>query len=192
MSVDGPINTLSGNGWVQLDNGTVYGEPLSRVHAQGKIEGQVVQIGVGHPEQRGRNGRSASGSYDLHSRQFQVDAHGNDIDIAKIERLRNAGADVAGNLGFSLSGSGTFDDPHLNGHASLANLTVGGERFGEFDVVAHTANQNLIYDITSRLEAAELTAHGQTALRGDNETQATLNFSKFNIGGSSRWRTSTD
>ena len=89
---------------------------------------------------------------------------------------------MAGSLGFSLSGSGTFDDPHLNGNASLADLTVSGERFGEFDATAHTANRNLIYDVTSRLEAAKLTAHGQTALRGDNETQATLNFSKFNIG----------
>ena len=84
--------------------------------------------------------------------------------------------------GFSLSGSGTFDDPHLNARASLANFTVSGERFGEFDVVAHTANRNVIYDITSRLEAAELTAHGQTALQGDYETQASLDFSKFNIG----------
>ena len=38
------------------------------------------------------------------------------------------------------------------------------------------------YDITSRLEATELTAHGQTALQGDYETQASLDFSKFNIG----------
>ncbi len=182
MSADGSIHALNGGGWVQLDHGTVYGEPLSRVHVQGKIAGQVVQLSsVTITNAAGT--AIGSGTYDLHSRQFQVNAHGNGIDTSKIERLRNAGTDVAGNLVFSLSGSGTFDDPHLDGHASLANLAVGGERFGEFDVVAHTANQNLIYDITSRFEAAELTAHGQTALRGDNDTQATLNFSKFNIGG---------
>ena len=181
MSADGSIHSLNGGGWVQLDHGTVYGEPLSRVHVQGKIAGQVVQLGsVTITNAAGT--AIGSGTYDLRSRQFQVNAHGNGIDTSKIERLRNAGTDVAGNLVFSLSGSGTFDDPHLDGHASLANLAVGGERFGEFDVVAHTANQNLIYDITSRFEAAELTAHGQTALRGDNDTQATLNFSKFNIG----------
>ena len=181
MSTDGSIRMLNGGGWVQLDHGTVYGEPLSRVHVQGKIAGQVAQLGsVTITNAAGT--AIGSGTYDLRSRQFQVNAHGNGIDISKIERLRNAGTDVAGNLAFSLSGSGSFDDPHLNGHASLANLTVAGERFGEFDVVAHTANQNLIYDLTSRFETAELTAHGQTAMRGDNETQATLDFSKFNIG----------
>ena len=65
------------------------------------------------------------------------------IDIAKIDRLRNAGAALAGSLGFSLSGSGTFDDPHLNGQAHRwPTCTVSGERFGEFDVVAHTANRS--------------------------------------------------
>jgi translocation and assembly module TamB len=181
VSVDGPIQTLNGSGWVQLDNGALYGEPLTRVHAQGKIVGQALQL-ASVTMNSAAGTVTGSGTYDLHTRQFQVDAHGTGIDIAKIERLRSAGTELAGSLGFSLSGSGTFDDPHLNGRASLADFTVSGERFGEFDIVAHTANQNLIYDITSRLEAAQLTAHGQTALRGDNETQATLKFSKFNIG----------
>ena len=181
VSLDGPIEALTGSGWVQLDNGALYGEPLTRAHAQGKIVGQALQL-ASVTMNSAAGTVSGFGTYDLHTRQFQVDAHGAGIDIAKIERLRSDGTELAGSLGFSLSGSGTFDDPHLNGRASLANFTVSGERFGEFDVVAHTADRNLIYDITSRLEAAELTAHGQTALRGDNETQATLKFSKFNIG----------
>jgi translocation and assembly module TamB len=180
-SVDGPIKTLNGDGWIQLDNGALYGEPLTRVHAQGKIAGQALQISsITAVSAAGTV--TGSGAYDLQTKQFQVGIQGNEIDIAKIERVRNEGRNLAGSLGFSLSGSGTFDDPHLNGHASLVNVTVGGERFGEFDVTAHTANRNLIYDITSRLEAAKLTAHGQTQLRGENETQATLKFSKFNIG----------
>jgi translocation and assembly module TamB len=181
LSVDGPIETLNGSGWVQLDNGTLYGEPVTRVHAQGKMAGKALQL-ASVTMSSAAGTINGSGTYDLHTRQFQVDAHGTGIDMAKIERLRDAGAGMAGSLGFSLAGSGTFDDPHINGRASLANFTVSGERFGEFDVVAHTANQKLTYDITSRLEAAELTAHGQTELRGDNQTQATLKFSKFNIG----------
>jgi translocation and assembly module TamB len=181
MAVDGPVRTLNGNGWLQLDNGALYGEPLTLVRAVGKFNGQVVQL-ASVTVNSAAGSMTASGNYDVHSHQFKVDARGAGIDIAKINKLRNSGAALSGSLGFSLSGSGTFDDPHLNARASLANFTVSGERFGEFDIVAHTANRNVIYDITSRLEAAELTAHGQTALRGDNETQATLNFSKFNIG----------
>jgi translocation and assembly module TamB len=181
MAADGPVATLNGNGWVQLDNGSLYGEALTRVRAEGKIAGQVVQLSsvtMNHAA----GTVTGSGTYDLHSQQFQVDARGTGIDIAKLDRLRTTRTEVAGSLGFSLSGSGTFDDPHINGRASLSNFAVGSERFGQFDIVAHTANRNLIYDITSRLEATELTGQGQTALHGDNETKATLNFSKFNIG----------
>jgi translocation and assembly module TamB len=181
VSVDGPLKTLTGDGWVQLDNGTLYGEPLTRVHVQGKMAAQALQLSsITMTSAAGTI--TGSGAYDLHTEQFHVNGQGKGIDIAKIERLRNEGGEFAGSLGFSLSGSGTFDDPRLNGSASLANVTVRGERFGEFDVTASTANGNLIYDVTSRLEAAMLTAHGQTALRDDYETKATLKFSKFNIG----------
>ncbi len=41
---------------------------------------------------------TASGTYDLHSKQFQVDARGTGIDIARIEKLRSAGATLSGSL----------------------------------------------------------------------------------------------
>jgi translocation and assembly module TamB len=181
MAVDGPIDTLNGNGWVQLDNGTLYGEPLTRARAEGKIAGQVVQLSS-VTLNNAAGAVTGTGSYDLRTRQFQVDARGTGIDITKIDRLRGATTQMSGSLAFTLAGSGTFDDPQINGKASLANLTVGGEHFGEFNAVAHTANRALTWDVTSRLQAAEFTAHGETALRGDNETRATLNFTKFNIG----------
>jgi translocation and assembly module TamB len=181
IDADGPLRMLNGNGWVQLDNGVIYGEPVARVRAEGKMVDDVVQIAsVTLNEAAGKV--AASGTYDLHSRHFQVDARGEGIDIAKVKRIRDANLQIDGNLGFSVTGSGTFDDPRLEGRASLTDLTLSGEPFGRVDIVAHTAHRNLTYDITSRLEAAELTAHGRTELSGDYATEATLDFSRFNIG----------
>jgi translocation and assembly module TamB len=181
LNVDGALNMLGGTGWVELEKGEIYGEPLTRARAQGKLGGQVVQLStVTLTSAAGTI--AGSGSYDLHSRQFQVDAHGSALDLAKIERLRHSGTDLAGNLGFTLSGSGTFDDPRLEARADISNLAISGDKLGSMNVVAHAANRTLTYDITSRLEAAELVAHGQTALDGENETQATLKFSRFNVG----------
>ncbi len=181
IDADGAIQTLDGNGWIELDNGSLYGEPVTHVHAQGKIVGKVVQLAsITASSPAGKV--TASGSYDLRSRRFQVNAQAASLNVAKIQRIRDAGMQVTGNLSFLVTGSGTFDDPRLEGHATLAGLTLSGEPFGEVNFVAHTANHNLIYDVTTRLEAAEFTAHGQTALNGDYETQATLNFSRFNIG----------
>ncbi len=181
MAVDGPIDALNGNGWVQLDNGTMFGEQLTRARAQGKIVGQAVQLST-VTINNAAGTVTGSGTYDFRSKQFQVDAHGTGIDIAKIDKLRNAASQMSGSLAFSLAGSGTFEDPQLNGTATLANLAIGAERFGELNAEAHTADHALTWNLTSRLQTAELTAHGQTVLHGDNQTQATLNFAKFDIG----------
>jgi translocation and assembly module TamB len=69
----------------------------------------------------------------------------------------------------------------LAANATLTNLSLGGEPIGALEFVAHTANHSLAYDMTTKLESAELAVHGQTALKGDYATQARLQFSRFNI-----------
>ena len=181
LNIDGPLNTLSGTGWIELEKGALYGEPLTRARAQGKMVGQVVQL-ASLTMTSAAGTVAGTGSYDFHSGQFQIDAHGNNLDVAKIQRLRQSVSDLAGTFEFTVSGSGTFDDPHLDAHATLSNIAIGGDKLGSIDAVARAANRTLTYDITSHLETAEFVAHGQTALHDDNETQASLNFSRFNIG----------
>ena len=181
VNADGPLRVLSASGWVELDGGAIYGEPVARLRAQGNIANQKIKLtSLTVNEELGKI--AATGSYDLKSRHFDVDAKGSGIDAAHIQWLRRKNMGVTGNLGFSVSGSGTFDDPRLEAHATLANLALGGEPIGSLELVAHTANRAATYDLSTRLEGAELVAHGQTALSGDYATQAKLDFSRFNIG----------
>jgi translocation and assembly module TamB len=181
LQVSGAIDTLGGSGWVELDGGTVYGEPIARLRAQGTMADQVVKLAsVTVNEAAGT--LAATGSYDLKARRFEVDTHGSGIDVAKIGSLSRAGVEATGKLGFSVSGSGSIDDPRLEAHATLTSLTLGGESVGTLDFVAHTANLSATYDATTRLETAQLNLHGQTALSGDYATKANLEFSEFNIG----------
>ena len=62
---------------------------------------------------------TASGSYDFHAKHFQLDAHAERIDLAQVGWLKQRNLDVAGKLGISVAGSGTLDDPQLEGHASV-------------------------------------------------------------------------
>lgn len=181
FSLDGPYSALNGNGWVQVDNGVLYGEPFARARAEGRIANEVVQLSsVDFSAAAGTI--TGTGSYDLHTHQFHVNARGTNLDVAKIQKVHDHAGQLAGSMTFTIAGSGTVDDPLLEAHASLANLSVGDERLGAVDLIAHTANQAVTWDLTSRLESAELSAHGQTALRGDNQTQATMKFSRFDIG----------
>ena len=181
VQVNGAINTLGGSGWVELDGGTVYGEPIARIRAQGTMANQVVKLAsLTVNEAAGKV--AATGSFDVKTRHFQIDTHGSGIDVSRIGWLSRAGVEATGKLGFQVAGSGTVDDPRLEARATLTSLTLGGESVGTLEFVAHTANRSATYDATTRLETAELNLHGQTALDGDYSTQAKLEFSQFNIG----------
>ncbi len=181
IQVDGPLHALVGSGWLELDKGSVYGEPVNRIRAQGTIADQKIKLtSVTVNDDAGK--LAATGSYDLQSHRFQLDAKGTGIDVSRIQWLHNHDLAVSGKLGLSVQGSCTFDNPCLEAHATLAGLTLNGESLGSLELTAHGSNHAVTYDMTTRLEAAELTAHGQTALGGDFVTHAKLDFSLLNIG----------
>jgi translocation and assembly module TamB len=182
LQADGPVRALGGSGWVEVDGGSVYGEPVTRFRAQGTMTNDLIKLASVTVSAPAGN-LSAKGSYDFKGRHFQMDAKGAGIDVAKIESLRRQGVELTGKLGFTVLGSGTLDDPRLDAHATLSPLALAGEPLGGLDLVAHTFDRSVTYNATTRLEGAELNIHGQTALNGDNATQAELVFSRFNISG---------
>ena len=181
FDVNGQLHSPGGSGWVELDDGAAYGEPLIRARGQGTLEGRVLKLSsVTLTNKAGSV--TGSGIYDFDSEHFQAEAHGTGLDIASIERLHQAGENASGRLTFTATASGTRDEPSVEGQASLADLAVDGESLGSLEITAHTVNRALVYEATSRMEAAEVALHGQTEMRTGLETQAQLNFSRFNIG----------
>ncbi len=181
LQLDGPIHSLGGSGWVDLSGVTAYGEPVERIHAQGTLANQVIRFSS--ITLSGDAGKiDGAGSYDLNTKQFQLDAHGAGIDLAGIEALRHQGLTAAGKLNFKMSGSGTASDPRFEAHAALSSLALGGEQLGTVEFTAQTANRILTYSAVSKLQGAEVNLNGHTELSGDYETQAKLDFSHFDIG----------
>ncbi len=180
FQADGPVNSLAGAGWAELDNGTAYGEPFKRIRAEGNLAHQDLRLSS-LVAITAAGTISASGSFNLGTRAFQIDAKGNDIELAAIKSLQNHQVNAAGELGLALTGSGTLDDPHLEGHITVGKLALGGEEMGSLDLTAHAVNHVISYDGSSHVEGAEVTLHGHTALKAEYLTQAKLDFSQFNI-----------
>jgi translocation and assembly module TamB len=181
LQLDGPLHALGGSGWVEMDKGSVFSEPVDRIRAQGTLANQTINLtSVSVSKEAGKI--TAAGSYNLSSHFFQLYASGSGIEVARIEALRRMGLAVTGKLGFTVKGEGTPEDPRLEAHATLPGLTLSGESLGNLELAAHTANRAVTYDLTTRLEAADFSARGQTALTGDYATQAKVEFSRLNIG----------
>jgi translocation and assembly module TamB len=181
LHVDGPLHAPSGSGSVEMDNGSLYGERVDHLQIQGAIANQELKVSSLTLRAAGGN-ITASGSYDVRARNFRIDAHGLGIDVSRIQWLRQRNLDATGVLRVSVTGSGSFEDPNLEAQATVNSLTLGGQRFGTFEVSAHSVNQSLDYNAITQFGGAELTLRGDTSLNSEYETRAQLVFSKFNIG----------
>jgi translocation and assembly module TamB len=180
IDADGSVHKLDGSGWVELDHAVIYGEPIARIRAQGKLLDRTLQFASITANDPSGN-IEGSGSFDLTSGQFQIKAAGTNIVVERIPALQQAGMDVTGNLGFTITGSGTLHDPHLQAQGTVTNLAVSEEPIGDLHIDAHSANHALVYDLATHFASASFTAHGQTELNADYTTQAKLDFSEFNI-----------
>ena len=181
IQADGPLHAPGGSGWLELENGTFYDEPVSRLRVQGTMDNDVLKLTSATLGEAGGT-LAASGSYDFAARHFQLEANGNGFDFSRIGWLRKHDLDVTGKLGISITGSGTLDNPQLDGHATVSALTVDGERFGALEATAHAVNHSVNYNLTTQLEGAELALRGQTQFNNDYDTRAQLDFSHFDIG----------
>jgi translocation and assembly module TamB len=181
LQVDGPLQSPDGSGSLEMANASLYGEAVSGLRIQGALAGHELRLTAATLNEAG-GGLSASGSYNTQSRSFQLDARGDGIQISRIGWVHERDFDVTGKVGFSLNGSGTLDDPRLEGHAAISDVVLAGQRFGAFDVAAHTVGHDLAYTASTQLQGAELSIRGQTELRGDFATSAQLDFSQFNVG----------
>ncbi|HZP03688.1 MAG TPA: translocation/assembly module TamB domain-containing protein [Terracidiphilus sp.] len=181
LQAEGSIRSPAGSGWIELTGGKLYGEPVARMRVEGSLADHVVKVSSANFDLAGGT-ISGSGSYDAGSKVFQLQANGAGVDLARLDWLRQKNLEVAGKLNASVTGSGTWESPRLEGRAAVSGLALGGENLGGLELVAHTAGRSLNYEMTSHLEGAELSMRGDTVMSGDYATQAQAQFSHFDIG----------
>jgi translocation and assembly module TamB len=181
VEAKGAVDNLGGSGWVELNDGVVYGEKVQHARAEGALANRAIKLNSFVV--KGESGSvTGSGSYDISTKRFQGAAQGSGLEIAKMERLRSLDPSLTGRLTFSANASGTLEEPALQGKATLADCKVNGESLGTVEMQAHTVKRDILYEVATQLESADVMLRGQTGLHGDYPTKANLDFSKFNIG----------
>jgi translocation and assembly module TamB len=181
VQADGPLHGPRGSGTIELSDGNFYGEPLKRLSLKGTLDSPVVTISLASLALDAGT-FTASGAYNLRDKSLTIDAHSATIDVSRIAWLHQQDIDATGELTADISGSGTLEKPLFDAQAKLSDLALGGQKVGNLSLTAHTVDGALNYQVSSRLQGAELSLQGQTILSGDFQTQAKARFSQFNIG----------
>jgi translocation and assembly module TamB len=177
----GTLSAPSGSGWAELDNGSAFGQPVERVHAQGTLNGSTLELAEVNAS-LALGSVTGKGQYDFSSERYEMNGEARGVELGQLNWVRQQGVALSGKLNGNVSGTGTSGDPRLDGRATVSGLVVNGEPLGSLTATAHTANRAAAYNVTTALAGAELKVNGQTSLVGDHQTENRLEFNRFDVG----------
>ncbi len=187
-SLSGKRNSLTGNGHVDLQNGTAYGVLLTHLASDLKLTDSELQFsdvhaGVLDAELSGngalsRAALSVSPSVWKKS-EFRMDASGKNFMLSRIPRLHDIRAKPDGVADFTLRASGTAEEPVFETHIHLRDLTLDKERAGNFFIDATTHGRRLDVNAHSEFVKAGLTVAGNVQLEDSFPADLNLAFNNF-------------
>ncbi len=161
-----------GQGEINLRNANISGEPVKS--AQVKFQGtgdtvhanMLVQISAGN----------ATGQLTYYPKQEGYDAliQATNIQLAKIETLRERNMDISGTLNLTASGKGTLSNPQGTASLTIPQLNVQKQQINDIRFNGNVANHEATFTLASQLISTPLRAQGRIALVGDYNSDISL------------------
>ena len=180
VNMAGTVNDLRGNGHLQASGLTIEGEPFPSLHANLHFAGPEAQF---NDVVLAHDGARITGSvaYAATTRTFRFNLRGGTFELARLQRLQSDKYKVGGTADLEISGSGTLNEPVLNGALRIAHLAVNGEEVGDVTADAVTHGEDLQLNARVRGQTAELAVEGSARMRGDWPANLRAHFERFDI-----------
>ncbi|HKV91915.1 MAG TPA: translocation/assembly module TamB domain-containing protein [Candidatus Angelobacter sp.] len=180
LQVAGTLSNLHGGGKLQISKLTAYGEPYKSFTSDLRLNGSnaaLENIFLAH------NGARLTGSaaYNFGNKNFQFDLSAANIDFDTFRDIMPARLSVQGQAGFHVTGSGTEDEPVINGQVDLRNIVLNHEMVGTMTMQIETHGEEATLRGRSAFTDAELSVDGKIHLRGDWPGQTTIKFSRLDF-----------
>jgi translocation and assembly module TamB len=180
FTAGGPVHSPEGSGWAQLSDGSVQGETVTKLRVQGALSGKTLRFSS-FTASLPSGPVNGSGSYDFGTEQFEAQAHSTGLQLAEMRLLQGSIA-PEGKLQFSLTASGTRNDPRVEGNASVSELIVRGQPLGSVTLKVHSTDHLMVYDADAHTEAALIKAHGDLEMKEPWVTRSRFEFSQVDAG----------
>jgi translocation and assembly module TamB len=169
-----------GEGQIVLTNGSVYGQPITRMtsdlhFAQGELQLNNAVVLV-------KNGRvEGGGAFSARTRGFRFNLNGSGFELSHFAWLQQSGIPVEGKMNFAAHGEGTLEAPVINADIHLFNLAFDHEHAGDFKFEAITRGADMQLSGRSDFEQAELSIGGTIHLREQWPADLSLRFDRLDV-----------
>ena len=162
----------AGSGKLEIANARVYGEPLERLMTDFHAENGSITTSLTATAKAGAvNGDL---TYTPKTKAYKVRVAAPGIGLEHLRIIETKNVPLAGTLNASVNGEGTLDDPQLVASVQLPELAVRGKTIYEMKVDAQVAHHKLDWNLDSKASQVPVHGHGQVALSGDYDTDASL------------------
>jgi hypothetical protein len=118
-----------GFGRMTIDRAAAYGEPFDRATAGLRFEGQGVRLDAVEMAKAG--GTITGAAYVGWDGTYSFNADGRRIPMEQVRSVAYPRAPLSGQLEFSATGSGTFDEPRYDVKARISDLFIADEGVGQ-------------------------------------------------------------
>ena len=180
LNAAGTRSDPHGEGHLQLTNGAVYGQAVSRFNSDVRLSGGEVQFNNILLSYRDAQVTGAA-SYQPRGRAFRLNLTGSGFELAHFQELQKTRTDIAGRVDFTAEGSGTVDAPVVNARFQIHDLAFDQERAGDFTLNAVTHGSEMQVIGRSKFEKAQLDVDGIVHLRGDWPADLALRFDHLDV-----------
>lgn len=170
-----------GQGSVSLNGGEAYGYAIKAATSDIVLGNQMAQLQNIRIDALGGSVVGAV-AYNLDSRELKTDLRGEKVDLAQIREIQTAVLQEHGTASFTLKTSGTMQEPVIDAHILIENLSVNDDYRGgslQLDAVSH--GDKLQVTGRSNFEKAVVSVDGTVELKGDMQSDLRLQFSQLAI-----------
>ena len=168
-----------GFGRMQIDDGVAYGEPFKQATASLRFEGNGVRLD-GIEAVKG-TGTVTGAAFVGWNGTYSFNATGERIDIESLAFAAYPQMPLSGQLEFTASGSGEFEEPRYDVRLGVTDLFAADEGIGE--VTGRLAVRNTI--LTMEVEAASprlaVSGTGRIALTPEADAELTFRFTDTSL-----------
>lgn len=172
LNLDGSEQNPGGTGQLQIAKATVYGEPIQKLATDFHTDNGSVVSNLTVASKAGNINGDLTYTPKTKAYKVRIDVPG--IVLQRLQLLQEKNLQLTGTVTASVQGQGTIDDPQLVATVQLPELQAKGKTISGIKADAHVAQHRLDLTLDSNVSQIAVRARGQVALRGDYETQATL------------------
>jgi len=180
LQASGTQHDGQGDGNIAVQNGSIYGHPFESFTSKLHLAHQEIQLNNIRATQRQASLNGAI-AYNFQSTEFRLNANGNNFDISRVKVRQMPNLDLKGRMDFHAEGSGTRQNPVVNGTINLRNIVADQEKIGNFVLQAQAKGPNLQLTGRSEFREAVLGVDGSVYLRNDFPVDLTAHLSRLDV-----------